>query len=63
MRPLYRLFGGDVDIAAVTTMVAWMPPGGTPSRPFTIDQTQRGFAGLRQRLLALGITAKHGARS
>ena len=52
-RPQYQLFVG-VDIAAVTATVAWMPPGGTPSRPITIDQTQRGFASLQQRLLAGG---------
>ena len=52
-RPQYRLFVG-VDIAAVTATVAWMPPGGTPSRPITIDQTPRGFASLQQRLLAHG---------
>ena len=52
-RPQYHLFVG-IDIAAVTATVAWMPPGGTPSRPFTIDQTARGFASLQQRLLAHG---------
>jgi transposase len=52
-RPQYQLFVG-IDIAAVTATVAWMPPGGTPSRPFTIDQTARGFASLQQRLLAHG---------
>ena len=52
-RPQYHLFVG-IDIAAVTATVAWMAPGGTPSRPITIDQTPRGFAGLQQRLLAHG---------
>ena len=43
--PPYRLFVG-IDIAAVTATVAWMTPGGTPSRPFTIDQILGGFASL-----------------
>ncbi len=51
--PSYHLFVG-VDIAAVTATAAWLPPGGSPTRPITIDQTPAGFAALERRLLATG---------
>jgi transposase len=52
----YDLFVG-VDIAAATATVSWMAPGAVPARPFTIDQTATGFAGLQRRLLATGAPA------
>jgi hypothetical protein len=45
----YRLFVG-IDIAAKTCAVSWMSASSTPSRAITIEQTQRGFAELLQRL-------------
>lgn len=49
---LYRLFVG-IDIAAKTCAVSWMSASSTPSRAITIEQTQRGFAELVQRLSSL----------
>ena len=51
--PAYQLFVG-IDIAAATATVTWMPPGGAPGAPFTVDQTPEGYALLQRRLLATG---------
>lgn len=50
----YRLHVG-IDIAADTFTAAWLPPGGTPSVPFTGDQTPTGFATLQRHLQATGV--------
>ncbi len=49
----HKLFVG-VDIAAATATAAWQTPDGDVSRPFTLEQTPRGFTLLQQRLLAFG---------
>jgi transposase len=49
----YRLFVG-IDIAATTFTATWLEPGGSASRPLTLEQTPQGFANLQGRLLALG---------
>ena len=49
----HKLFVG-IDVAATSATVAWLTPGGTVSRPVTIDQTPAGFAKLQQQLTALG---------
>lgn len=52
--PTYRLFVG-VDIAAATATVAWLQPGGSPTRAITLEQTGAGLAALQTRLQATGI--------
>jgi len=47
----YQLYVG-VDIAADTFTAAWLLSGGSPSVPFTGEQTPTGFAALRRRLQA-----------
>ncbi|HSH81370.1 MAG TPA: hypothetical protein VLA19_22815 [Herpetosiphonaceae bacterium] len=47
--PGYRLYVG-IDIAADTFTAAWLAGGGTPSTPFSAEQTPSGFAALQRRL-------------
>jgi transposase len=54
-RPPYQVFVG-VDIAAKTFTAVWLAPGGSPSRPCTLEQTAQGFASLQARLLATSAT-------
>ena len=45
----YQLYVG-IDIAAETFTAAWRTPAGTPTAPFTGEQTPTGFAALQRRL-------------
>jgi hypothetical protein len=55
--PGYRLYVG-IDIAADTFTAAWLAGGGTPSTPFSAEQTPSGFAALQRRLR--GVAAPEG---
>ncbi len=50
----YQVYVG-IDIAADTFTASWRTPTGTPSPPFTGEQTSAGFAALQRRLAASGV--------
>jgi Transposase len=50
----YQLYVG-IDIAADTSTAAWLMPGGSPTRPFSGDQTPVGYAALQRHLQATTI--------
>ncbi len=50
----YQLYVG-VDVAAETFVAAWLVPEGTPSAPYTGEQTAAGFAALVHRLQGTGV--------
>jgi transposase len=52
--PVYQLFVG-VDIAARSATLTWTGACSPPRRPFTIEQSPDGYAGLLKRLAATGL--------
>jgi len=51
----YQLYVG-VDISAATATIAWMKPGSKVTRPFTIDQTPKGYAAFHTKIVEAGYT-------
>ena len=51
---VYQLYVG-IDVAADTFTAAWLAPGGTPTPPFSGEQTPAGHAALRRRLQATRV--------
>ena len=50
----YQLYVG-IDIAADTFTAAWLASGGTPTAPYTGEQTPAGYGALQRRLRATGV--------
>src|SRR5215212_5920238 len=53
---VYQLYVG-IDVAADTCTAAWLAPGGTPTPPFSGEQTPAGHAALQWRLQATRVAS------